>query len=210
MRRTSAVKPGSARHAGAGRSSKRHGKGHAPGPAAKLRRHRLRRHRLRRPPGFIDPGSSPTAINAASLMTPQMVDRMFWRAGFGPTSDDRAKWIGQPVGDLVDWFLTTPAGSAGVPGSDSGNPFDPTGNDTDLVLSWVDVMIRAINPFVERLTFFWHRHWANSRAQVSPPQLLMTQTQLFRSYADLASNPTASFKRHGDTRSRSIPRCCAT
>jgi hypothetical protein len=194
MRRTSAVKPGSARHAGAGRSSKRHGKGHAPGPAAKLRRHRLRRHRLRRPPGFIDPGSSPTAINAASLMTPQMVDRMFWRAGFGPTSDDRAKWIGQPVGDLVDWFLTTPAGSAGVPGSDSGNPFDPTGNDTDLVLSWVDVMIRAINPFVERLTFFWHRHWANSRAQVSPPQLLMTQNQLFRSYADLASNPTASFK----------------
>jgi hypothetical protein len=99
MRRTSAVKPGSARHAGAGHSSKRHGKGHAPGPAAKLRRHRLRRHRLRRPPGFIDPGSSPTAINAASLMTPQMVDRLFWRAGFGPSDQDRAKWIGQPVGD---------------------------------------------------------------------------------------------------------------
>jgi uncharacterized protein (DUF1800 family) len=127
-------------------------------------------------------------------MTPAMVDRLFWRAGFGPTSQDRATWIGQPVTAAVNWLLSTPAGSAGVPGTDSGSALDPTGNDTDLVLSWVDLMVRSINPFVERLTFFWHRHWANSRDQVSPPQLLMTQNQLFRNYADFAANPTATFK----------------
>jgi uncharacterized protein (DUF1800 family) len=55
-------------------------------------------------------------------------------------------------------------------------------------------MIRATNPFVERLAFFWHRHWANSREQVSPPQLMMTQTALLRSYADFAANPGATFK----------------
>ena len=51
-------------------------------------------------------------------------------------------------------------------------------------------MVRATNPFVERLTFFWHRHWANSRDSVSPPQLLITQNDLFRRYADFGANPT--------------------
>jgi hypothetical protein len=154
-------------------------------------RGKLRRHRLHRPPG--KPQSS-TPLGGPTPMTPPMVDRLFWRAGFGPTAADRATWIGKPVSAAVGWLLSTPAGSAGVPGTDNHGPLDPTSDDTDLVLSWVDVMIRAINPFVERLTFFWHRHWANSRDQVSPPQLLMTQNQLFRSYADFASNPSATFK----------------
>ncbi len=126
-------------------------------------------------------------------MTSAMVDRLFWRAGFGPSAHDRATWIGRTVTDAVDWMLTTPAGTTGVPGTDDGSPLDPTGNDTDLVLSWVDVMIRATNPFVERMTFFWHRHWANSRESVAPPQLMMTQTELFRKYADYAVNPKANF-----------------
>ena len=44
-----------------------------------------------------------------------------------------------------------------------GKALDPTGDDTDLVLAWVDRMVRTPNPLVERMTFFWHRHWANSR-----------------------------------------------
>ncbi len=147
-----------------------------------------RRHRIHRPPGRGPSG--PTG----PLLSEAMVDRLFWRAGFGPSEHDRATWTGRPVAAAVNWMLSTPAAVAGVPGTDNGSPLDPTGNDTDLVLSWIDVMVRAINPFVERLTFFWHRHWANSRESVSPPQLLMTQNRLFRSFADLAANPRASFK----------------
>jgi uncharacterized protein (DUF1800 family) len=123
-----------------------------------------------------------------------MVDRLFWRAGFGPSARDREAWTGRPLGDAVSWLLSTPAGLTGVPGTVNGRPFDPSGDDTDLVLSWIDRMVRATNPLVERLTFFWHRHCANSRDQVSPPQLMITQNQLFRSYADLGSNPRASFR----------------
>jgi len=122
------------------------------------------------------------------------VYRLFWRAGFGPSATDLATWTGRTVSAAVDWLLGTPGGAAGVPGTDQGSALDPTGNDTDLVLSWIDQMVRATNPFVERMTFFWHRHWANSREQVSPPQLLMTQNQLFRSYADFAASPAATFK----------------
>jgi uncharacterized protein (DUF1800 family) len=132
-------------------------------------------------------------ITAETLMTDAMVDRLFWRAGFGPSHADRERWTGKTLGSAVNWLLNTPAGYSGSPGTDQGKPLDPTGNDSDLVLSWVDQMNRGINPFVERMTFIWHSHWANSRETVSPPQLLMTQTKLFRKYADLASNPKATF-----------------
>jgi uncharacterized protein (DUF1800 family) len=130
----------------------------------------------------------------AEALSQAMVDRLFWRAGFGPTSHDRETWTGRPLADAVEWLLSTPAGLSGPPPTNNGNPLDPTGDDTDLVLSWIDRMVRATNPFVERLTFFWHRHWANSRDQVSPPQLMITQNNLFRSYAEFGPNPRASFR----------------
>jgi uncharacterized protein (DUF1800 family) len=132
-------------------------------------------------------------ITPESSMTEAMVDRLFWRAGFGPGEADRKRWTGKSLSSAVDWLLTTPAGYSGSPGTDQGKPLDPTGQDSDLVLSWVDEMNRSINPFVERLTFFWHGHWANSRESVSPPQLLMTQTKLFRKYSDFGSYPKANF-----------------
>ena len=55
-------------------------------------------------------------------------------------------------------------------------------------------MVRSTNPFVERMAFFWHRHWANSRESVSPPQLLLQQNGLFRRYADFGANGGASFR----------------
>ncbi len=130
-----------------------------------------RRHRLRLPGA---PGEEGVDL---SSMSPAMVDRLFWRAGFGPTDNDRAAWTGKPVSEAVAWLLSAPAGVAGSPGTREGKPLDPTGDDTDLVLSWVDQMIRSTNPFVERMAFFWHRHWANSRDEVSPPQLLLRQNE---------------------------------
>jgi uncharacterized protein (DUF1800 family) len=132
-------------------------------------------------------------ITPDTAMTAAMVDRLFWRAGFGPTEADRKRWTGKTLQSAVNWLLNTPAGYSGSPGTDQGKALDPTGDDSDLVLSWVDQMNRAINPFVERMTFFWHGHWANSRESVSPPQLLMTQTKLFRKYADFATYPRANF-----------------
>ena len=149
-----------------------------------------RRRRLKRPPGRRR-GAGAVDLKA---MTPAMVDRLFWRAGFGPSADDRTRWTGKPVADAVAWLLDTPAGLGGSPGTRDGNPLNPSGDDTDLVLSWVDRMVRSTNPFVERLTFFWHRHWANSRQDVSPPQLLLRQNDLFRRYADLSANRGATFR----------------
>ena len=128
-------------------------------------------------------------------MSQAMVDRLFWRAGFGPSAADRANWTGKPLDDAVDSLLNTPQGALlGAEPTNAGKALDPTGDDTDLVLAWVDRMVRTPNPLVERMTFFWHRHWANSRDAVSPTQLLMSQNALLRKYGDLAANPDVSFR----------------
>jgi len=41
-------------------------------------------------------------------MTQAMVDRMFWRAGFGPSAQNRSDWLNRKQSDLADWFLNTP------------------------------------------------------------------------------------------------------
>ena len=127
-----------------------------------------------------------------------MVDRLMWRAGFGPVEAGRAALKGMSpararwTGCIADAAAGRRAGLA--PRRSDGTPLRPYESDTDLVLAWCDQMLRTGNPLVERLTFFWHRHFATQRIEVSPPQLMTTQNALFRRYSDLGLQPTANFR----------------
>jgi len=123
-----------------------------------------------------------------------MVDRLFWRAGFGPSQADRAAWTGKRASEPVDWLLNTPQGApAGPQATLSGQPIDRLAGVTEAVLEWVGRMVSSRNPLVERLTFFWHRHWACSLDSVDL-LFMVRQNDLFRRYADLGSNPNADFR----------------
>ena len=161
-------------------------KAHKP---ARARTVKPRRHRLHVPPGGsfdVQPdldvaGRWSTASSGAPASAPA-------RPTAPPGSASRST-------TAVDSLLNTPQGAlVGADPTRDGKPLDPNGDDTDLVLAWVDRMVRTTNPLVERMTFFWHRHWANSREAVSPTQLLTTQNALLRKYGDLAANPDASFR----------------
>jgi uncharacterized protein (DUF1800 family) len=141
-------------------------------------------------------GGPPLA--AATVLSTTMVERLFWRAGFGPSDGDRSAWTGRPLGDLVDFFLSSPSsqldrGTVPAPTS-NGHPIDPLVSDDDLIMEWLDRMQWAANPFVERLTFFWHRHFAVSRDSGIPAEWLLAYRNRLHSYADLGANPTASFR----------------
>ncbi len=127
-------------------------------------------------------------------LTVPMIDRLFWRAGFGPTEADRAKWKNKPVVSLVDWFLNTKPALRGPAPTRDGQRLDPTAEDVDLVLEWVDRMIRSTNPFPERMAFFWHRHFANARDGGPSQQMLRKQADLFRKYSSFGANPNANFR----------------
>ena len=103
-----------------------------------------------------------------------MVDRLFWRAGFGATPAQRAAWTGRGHLELVDWLLDTApslAATATPPltgGSTPNQPIDPLASEDELIMEWLDRMQRAVNPLRERIAFFWHRHWAVSREDGIP------------------------------------------
>ncbi len=53
----------------------------------------------------------------------------------------------------------------------------------DNVRLWLARMIYTARPFEERMTFFWHNHFATSWAKVGETQLMRDQNDLFRRYA---------------------------
>ncbi len=145
-----------------------------------------RRRRLKRPA----PGGAQAALTEA------MVDRLTWRAGFGPSDASRAALKGLTLHRAVDKLIRAPQGplTGPEPVRSDGTPLQPFESDTDLVLTWADRMLRTGNPLVERLTLFWHHHFATQRTEVSPPQLMQDQNNLLRRYSDFAAFPTANFR----------------
>jgi uncharacterized protein (DUF1800 family) len=136
------------------------------------------------------------AGGAQAALTEAMVDRLMWRAGFGPSEADRQRFKGLSLHRAVDRLMSDPQGppQGPPPKRRDGAPLQPNESDTDLVLAWLDQMVRTRNPLTERLTLFLHNHFATQRTEVSPPQLMTQQNQLLRKYADLASNRTSDFR----------------
>jgi uncharacterized protein (DUF1800 family) len=144
------------------------------------------------PPG--DPSPPPPA---GTPLTQAMVDRVFWRAGFGPSAAERAAWTGRTVEELVDSLLSSPQTldqTVPPPLTQTNQPIDPLVSRDEHVMEWLDTMQRATNPLTERLAFFWHRHWAVSRNDGVPTEFLLTYRNRLRRYGDLAASPDASFR----------------
>ena len=50
------------------------------------------------------------------------------------------------------------------------------------ILWWMRTLARTVSPLNERLTLFWHRHFATSGAKVFRPGWMFQQNQTFREY----------------------------
>ena len=111
-----------------------------------------------------------------------MIERLWWRAGFGPRPRDLRG--SRTHADLVDEFLH-PKGAA-LEGPDArvnGRRLDPLNQYGHDVLWWLDRMVRGRHPLVERMTFNWHDHWATSNTKVSDVRLMMRQQRTLRRYS---------------------------
>jgi hypothetical protein len=140
------------------------------------------------PPPLLPP-------NIGSTLTAAMVDRLFWRAGYGATQAQRDAWVGRGHMNLVDWLLDTPPSLAPtttppLTGGTGNLPIDPLASEDELVMEWLDRMQRAVNPLRERLAFFWHRHWAVSRDDGIPAVWLVG----YRDRLVRAADPAQTFR----------------
>jgi uncharacterized protein (DUF1800 family) len=119
------------------------------------------------------------------------------RAGFGPRSDevDAAERAG--VAATVDALLAPPAPDAGAARTPPPNAADPVAalakeatkeqkqaalkqqreQVAALTAWWIDRMVQADHQAHEKLTFFWHGHWATSVQKVQFPQVMLGYQQ---------------------------------
>ena len=105
------------------------------------------------------------------------VRRLFWRAGFGATPREARHWERRGKAATIRWLLNggpSPAPRIRAPRLEGKrlDPQDEWGHD---VLWWLDRMVRSRHPLQEKLTLFWHDHFATSD-QDTPMMLAQNQT----------------------------------
>ncbi len=138
---------------------------------------------------IVAPAKAPAASQSpipvvVATATERAMERLLWRAGFGPAPGQAAQLAGRPLADVV-LSLTRPAGAANLvgpaPRDDDGNalaPYDVWGHDH---LFWMDRMIRGDQPLVERMALIWHDWFATSLDGGPSQEQMLDQIDLFRS-----------------------------
>ena len=141
-------------------------------------------------------------MNATALDSERLaIARLLHRFSFGPTPGQYAALVKRGVGRTQRAVLATNPNDPGLSGlsppllADLGvrpPPKTPAevvfrnaliqGN-TALVNWWLDRMALAQYPLVERMTWFWHGHWATSIAKVEYPLSMQIQNNTLRAHA---------------------------
>src|SRR3954467_9594328 len=102
------------------------------------------------------------------------VRRLFWRAGFGATPAEATRWAQAGQDATIRYLLNGPRGLAAQP---APMHLDPLNEWSHRPLWWLGRMVRTQRPLEEKLTLFWHDHFATAD-QDTP--LMLAQNRLFR------------------------------
>jgi hypothetical protein len=149
---------------------KHHFRGPGPKPARRVQ------------PVAPNPDPRPPGTYQGPWGVPQAV-RLLERAGFGARPGEAEALV--PLGLLgAVQSLTRPSGAAVLSGpapvDENGEPIAPADSWGHDHLWWLDRMIRSNQPLVERMALVWHDWFATSEANVSKPQQMIDQSNLFR------------------------------
>jgi uncharacterized protein (DUF1800 family) len=109
------------------------------------------------------------------------VRRLFWRAGFGATPEEARRWADAGREATIRWIVDGgPRALVGPEPSANGAPLDPVNEWGHDVLWWLDRMVRTQRPLEEKMTLFWHDHFA-TRDQETP--MMLAQNRKLRARA---------------------------
>ena len=136
-------------------------------------------------------------MNAQRLET----SRLFQRFGFGPRPGEYARALKEGVTSTRDKLLTVPAADAGAATvtepviTDLGKR--PAPNTKEVVpfaielryqskqmgIWWLDLMAKSDHGLTERMTWFWHGHWATSLDKLNYAMPMFAQNKTLRKNA---------------------------
>jgi uncharacterized protein (DUF1800 family) len=113
------------------------------------------------------------------------VTRLFGRAAFGATGEIRNQWQGRPYNEVVaSLFPPGPPGTSGrLPFSDEGTRAEYEHQTNDVAGAqrwWLERMRTTPYPLEERMTLFWHDHFATAYTGQPDVGQLVIQNQAIR------------------------------
>jgi len=104
------------------------------------------------------------------------IEHLLRRAGFGARPDElenyRAMSIGQAVDTLVNYTLVPDTvddhiGKPGYVGITANGPFSPQSSIADARQRWLFRMVHSDRPLQEKMTLFWHNHFATGYNKIA-------------------------------------------
>ncbi|MCB0881255.1 MAG: DUF1800 domain-containing protein [Thermoleophilia bacterium] len=112
------------------------------------------------------------------------IERLLWRAGFGPRPHEAANLARRGRRATVEDLLR-PRGRqvGGRPPRVEGAPLDPVNRWGHDALWWLDRAVRTRQPLAERMTLNWHDHWATSNQKVGDTKLMMQYYWALRTHS---------------------------
>ena len=124
----------------------------------------------------------------ADLATRDDVARVFGRAAFGATGADHDTWAGRPYEEMVDsLFPPGPPGTVGrTPFADEAVRLTLTEQKNDVGMAqrwWLERMRTTPYPLEERLTLFWHDHFATAFTGLPDVGMMINQNEVLRRHA---------------------------
>jgi uncharacterized protein (DUF1800 family) len=140
-------------------------------------------------PTTLDPARAwaPYEPDAKRPWTRALAAHLYRRAGFGATAAelDEAVKAG-PVATVDRLCNPAPSPDASAFEQSVATLAERTaaaGNPQQLSAWWLFRMQGTADPLLEKLTLFWHGHFATSAAKVDKPRLMLAQNELLRSHA---------------------------
>jgi hypothetical protein len=125
---------------------------------------------------------------------PYEAAHLLWRAGFGGTWEDVQALAGRGLHQAVQALLDFPVsiepapGFATLPEADPGQGTTRRVEERDKIAQlrswWLDRMLNSPYPFQEKMTLFWHGHFATSfEDKIRAAYPMWRQNQMFRRLA---------------------------
>src|SRR5713101_9044489 len=111
------------------------------------------------------------------MATPdRQIEHLLRRAGFGARPDELATYgqmsIGQAVDTLVNYeripdMVDSLIGTAGYVNTTIRGQFAPQSNIVDSRQRWLFRMVHSQRPLQEKMTLFWHNHFATGYSKIA-------------------------------------------
>src|SRR5215216_5598074 len=121
------------------------------------------------------------------------IEHLLRRAGFGLSADDQRLFANMSALSATNYLLnfdqlpddvdTNIGNPAYVGVTTRGGAFSPNTNIEDARQRWLFRMLHTRRPLQEKMTLFWHGHFATAISKVRDPLVMQWQNDTFRNHA---------------------------